>query len=176
MSTFLAGLREDAFKARTTVNYMSALCWHLTYCKYLTHPDLLLPHPEWTKPCHHQLRHIFYPPVKVDQQAIDRQLTESYQYLRQQIGVYSQEATQQTKARNSSEALQLRGRWITFEWMTTIVRAIHEEGWGRMRCLKLLLTQGGATHASLCQVYLLCVCVCVHRCPTCDLGLCQLAS
>ncbi len=40
MATFLRNLQKDDFKARTRVNYMAAMLWHLTYVKYLTHPDL----------------------------------------------------------------------------------------------------------------------------------------
>jgi hypothetical protein len=151
ISSFIVGLRDDEFKARTAVNYMSAISWHLTYLKFLTHPDL--DTADWTVP-QLQLREIFCPELATEKKALERQLTESHQYLHQQIGVMSNEATQQTKARNSGEALQLRGRWVRFEWMIAMARAINEEGWGRMRCLKAMLASG-ESHATLCLVSLL---------------------
>jgi hypothetical protein len=136
MSAYLQNIQNDDFKARTCVNYMAAMMWHLMYAKYLTHPDL--DTATWTG-LELQLRKIFHLPARSQAAILERQLTESYQYLRQQIGRRSDEAEQQVKARNSSEALILRDRWVNFEWMTSMAAALDEEGWGRMRRLEAML-------------------------------------
>jgi hypothetical protein len=127
ISMFISSLCNNKFKACTAVNYMSAISWHLTYLKFLTHPNL--DTNGWA-PSLQGLRLIFCPELTNEKRVLEWQLTELHQYLHQQISSTSDEATQQTKACNSGEALQLCGQWVRFKWMMTVVCAINEEGWG----------------------------------------------
>ncbi len=66
-------------------------------------------------------------------------MEETYQYLRRQISKTSDEAEQQVKARNSSEALKAKGKWITFDWMHELHMVVDKEGWARLQRLQFLL-------------------------------------
>lgn len=115
---------------------MSALLWHLVFVKFLTYSDLVTAS---FSPTEHLLRRIFFPSFQTEVNAIGRQLDESHRYLRQQITRTAEDAEQQVKARNSREALQAKGTWISLDWLTTVARALDAEGWARMRRLETVL-------------------------------------
>jgi len=136
ISHFVRARETDKFVGRSQVNLMSALLWHLAFLYHVTHPrvstnswdaeDLLL-------------REILLPPTRHAATELRACLDESHRYLRQQIGRLKDRAEQQVKARNSQEALEERGTWISIEWMNTMARALDEEGWARMRRLEAAL-------------------------------------
>jgi hypothetical protein len=136
ISHFVRSREADRFVARSQVNLMSALLWHLAFVYHVTHPrastglwdteDLLL-------------RKTLLPPTRDAVTELKACLDESHRYLRQQIGRLKDRAEQQVKARNSQEALTERGTWISVEWMNTMARVLEEEGWARMRRLEAAL-------------------------------------
>ena len=136
ISHFVRAREADNFVGRSQVNLMCALLWHLAFLYHLTHPRA--PTKSWEAE-DLLLRQILLPPTRDAATELRDNLDESRRYLRQQIGRLKDRAEQQVKARNSREALEERGTWISIEWMNVMARALDEEGWARMHRLEAAL-------------------------------------
>jgi hypothetical protein len=140
LNQFIRGRERDGFVMRSLVNLICALLWHIAFVHHLTHPRVSIA--EWHAEDLH-LRAILLPhSVQTIATELRERLTECHRYLRQQVGRLKDRAEQQVRARNSQEALQERGVWVTIEWMSAMARALDEEGWARMRRLETVLRGG----------------------------------
>lgn len=137
ISKFIRSREDDQFVGRSQINLMCSLLWHLAFLHHLTHPRVSTE--GWHKEDLY-LRELLLPSSQTEVVELHAQLDESRRYLRQQIVRRKDRAEQQVKARNSQEALQQQGLWMSIDWMSAMAKALNEEGWARMRRLEVVLS------------------------------------
>jgi predicted transcriptional regulator len=156
IAKYIASRERDDFKFRTQKNTLCALKWHITFLKYLTHPDVVTT--GWA-PTDLLLRHIATPKLKSQVETLARHLSDSHSYIKNQISQLVKPAEQQVKARNSQEALQAKGKWITMEWMGKMAEVLDKEGWARIERLQAVLpTTTIDKLVSVCSTHLIAPC------------------
>ncbi len=136
IAKYIENRERDDFKLRTQKNTLCALKWHIMFLKYLTHPDVVTMGWSLTDLL---LRRIATPTLKSQVETLARHLTDSHNYIEQHITQLVKPAEQQVKARNSQEALQAKGKWVTMEWMGKMAEVIDKEGWACVAHLEAIL-------------------------------------
>ncbi len=155
ITKYIKNQERDDFKFHTQKNTLCALKWHITFLKYLTHPDVVMT--GWT-PTDLLLHHITTPVLKGQAETLVHHLSNSHSYIKQHITQLIKPAKQQVKAQNSQEALQAKGKWITMAWMGKMAEVMDKEGWARRVRVRVRVSNVGT------------VCVCV------SIGICSHAA
>ena len=132
ITKYIENQERDDFKFHTHC----ALKWHITFLKYLTHPDVVMT--GWTL-TDLLLCCIATPALKGQAETLAHHLSDSHSYIKQHITQLIKPAEQQVKAQNSQEALQAKGKWITMVWMGKMAEVIDKEGWACVERLQAIL-------------------------------------
>lgn len=128
LSSFFTARREANYVTRTNSNTMMALRWSSIYIKYLH--TMCERYREQLEDLDRELAAVLFPTsnTRNEMRLLSQELDECFAYLSNQIRASSKEADNETRDRNSHEALALRNKWLDLVEFFQLKRTIDAKG------------------------------------------------